>query len=493
MRLFAPQRRSNRLSEGSNASLVNPFCLDTRSLALFRILVAVVVIIDCAVRLSLVEVFLGSTGLPNPTDQTLFPDWLWSVHRLHGSSAYAAGLLMLQIGVAMLVLVGWRTQQVFIALTLLTLSLHNANPYILDGGDRSLMVMMTWACFLPLGQSWSLDAGRLPYATSSQINSVYSLASITFTLQICLIYWVTVSHKSVDHWLIQRDAVWYALNLDHFTTRFGAWAAKFQIFTALSSITTYAIQVLAPMALLLPIRIWQVRLGALAVLATMHLGFIPFLELGLFPWINLTGLVALIPGQLWSELPYFSHSEKGADQGIPPQHPPFRYPLVERIRRPLLILLITLALVTGISDRSRPGGLAPELEPIKALGIHQHWKMFSPLPNPIDFWFELVDNPNTPAATRRVLPGLEAFAEDGNPRRKGHRLHTQRWRKYIDNLNAHRAQASLVQSYLQHLCRQLPAGSDHQLERIEEPTDPLGGSPGKLRRISVARFHCSAP
>ena len=488
-----------------SSPLANPFRLDTRSLALFRILIAVVVIIDLGTRLSLVQVFLGSGGLPNPEDPTLFPAWLWSVHRLHGGSTTAITLLLLQMGVAAAVLVGWRSRQSFIALTLLTLSLHNANPYILDGGDRSLMVMMIWACFLPLGQHWSLDAHQGQAPAAPPTNGVYSLASITFTLQICLIYWVTVSHKSVDHWVIQRDAVWYALNLDHFATRFGAWAARFQPFTSFSSITAYAIQLLAPLALLWPTRIWQVRLGGLTVLATMHLGFIPFLELGLFPWISLTGLVALIPGEFWPLVtrlrPGWPTTQNTAQHPCFPPPKPTRYPLLERIHNPLLILLITLALITAVSDRSRPTGLAPDLEPIKALGIHQHWKMFAPLPQPVDYWFELEET-GSPAAgpsqgiKRFVVPGLEPFTGPGNPRRLGHRVHTQRWRKFIDNLSSHRDRENLALSYVCYLCLQTEPGEvpgrqqEWDLVRMEEPTLKPGELSKPSKSTVIVRFRC---
>ena len=365
------------------------------------------------------------------------------------------------------------------------------------------MVMMIWACFLPLGQHWSLDAHQGLAPAAPPPNGVYSLASITFTLQICLIYWVTVSHKSIDHWVIQRDAVWYALNPDHFATRFGAWAAQFEPFTSLSSITAYAIQVLAPFAMLWPSRIWQVRLGGLMALAVMHLGFIPFLELGLFPWISLTGLVALIPGEFWPLVarlrPGRSTTQIPSPQSCSPTPTPFHFS--KHIQTPLLILLITLALITAVSDRSRPTGLAPELTPIKALGIHQHWKMFAPLPQPVDFWFEVVevDSPSTgPSQGRRrfVVPGLEPFMGPGNPRRLGHRVHTQRWRKFIDNLSSHRDGKSLALSYVRHLCLQAEPGEVHGrqqdwiLERVEEQTGVVGHPAGHPIHLPIARFRC---
>jgi hypothetical protein len=179
-----------------------------------------------------------------------------------------------------------------------------------------------------------------------------------------------------------------------------------------------------------------------------------------------------------------------------------RYRLIERIQTPLLICLITLALITAVSDRSRSTGLTPTLEPIKVLGIHQSWKMFAPLPQPVDYWFEIVEmdssSPGSPAQQRRILvPGLEPFSGSGNPRRQGHRVHTQRWRKFIDNLNSHRDRGNLAQSYVRHLCLQVGDGDvpgRHQawrLDRMEEPSGGLGHHPKNLVRIPIAGFRCN--
>lgn len=302
-----------------------------------------------------------------------------------------------------------------------------------------------------------------------------------------------MSAKSIDHWLIQRDAVWFALNLDHLANRLGTAAARFTTFTSLGSVITYGIQVLAPLALILPTGRWQIRMAGLGALAVMHLGFIPFLELGLFPWINLSGLVALIPGEFWDALGIRQQPSDRRRAMVP------RHRLLETLRQPLLGLLISLALLTTITDR--PAGVAPGLEPIKALGIHQHWRMFAPLPNPVDVWFELVDvspaaagSPTTP--TRLVLPNLQPFNAAGNPRRQGLRLHTQRWRKFIDNLASHRLRPNLARSYVRHLCLQArrsawpPSGRTWRLDRVEEPTGPLGQPPLPLRRQAIGAFRC---
>lgn len=480
-------RRTSR----PRSRLTRALRLDSRSLALFRILIAVVVIVDCATRLTLVDAFMGSGGLPNPADPTLFPAWLWSLHRLHGSTGTAVALLMLQIGVTIPVLLGWRSREAFGALTLLTLSLHNGNPYILDGGDRCLMVMMIWACFLPLGRSWSLDAQQLTARQGAVASTtVTGLAAAVFILQIVAIYWITVSHKSVEHWLIQRDAVWYALNLDDFANRFGAWAAQFGLFTGLSSAATYAIQVVAPIGLLWPTRRWQIRMGAITLLAAMHLGFIPFLELGLFPWINLSGLVALIPGEFWDQQRPAAKSQPTPPATSGSHRRPYLW--LERFQQPFLWMLISLALVTACSDRFSTDGMARQLKPIKALGVHQQWRMFAPLPNPVERWMELVPVSDAVEPKRLIVPGLQSFDGSGNPRRHGHRLHTQRWRKFSDNLQHHIYRNELLTSYLQFVCRhQRDFSTEQQLDAVEEPTRPLGETqPPMQHRIPLRRFRC---
>ncbi len=122
------------------------------------------------------------------------------------------------------------------------------------------------------------------------------LGSLT---QIVLIYWMAASHKSLQGWLIEGSAVWFAFHLDSFTWPAASQLLAFPALLQLFSRGAYLIQWAAPLLLIWPGRSITPRLVGIGLLASMHLGFLPVLKLGLFPWVSLVCLLPLLPGQLW--------------------------------------------------------------------------------------------------------------------------------------------------------------------------------------------------
>jgi hypothetical protein len=117
---------------------------------------------------------------------------------------------------------------------------------------------------------------------------------------------MAASHKSLEGWLVEGSAVWLAFHIDIF-----AWPAARQLlaFPALLQLFSrgaYLIQWGAPLLLIWPSRSTIPRLVGLGVLG-MHLGFLPVLKLGLFPWVS---IVCLLP-----PLPRCRH-----DRGAPAAH-----------------------------------------------------------------------------------------------------------------------------------------------------------------------------
>jgi hypothetical protein len=107
-----------------------------------------------------------------------------------------------------------------------------------------------------------------------------------YIAQIVLIYWMAASHKSIQGWFLEGSAVWLA------------FPGLLQLFSP----GAYLIQWLAPLLLIWPSRSLSPRLLGVGLLLSMHLGFLPFLKLGLFPWVSIVCLLPLVPGQLWDRL-----------------------------------------------------------------------------------------------------------------------------------------------------------------------------------------------
>jgi hypothetical protein len=154
----------------------------------------------------------------------------WSLHWLVGSSHSAQFALLALMGLcALCVAVGYRTPISTMLLLVFTVSLHNSNPLIIDTGDRQLATALLWACLLPVGRVWSMDQLLRPAeATAAKPMPNHApgstWAQLGYIAQTVLLYWMAASHKSLQGWLIDGSAVWFAFNIDIFT-----WPAASQL------------------------------------------------------------------------------------------------------------------------------------------------------------------------------------------------------------------------------------------------------------------------
>jgi predicted DCC family thiol-disulfide oxidoreductase YuxK len=285
--------------------------LDPRSLALMRISLGLIAMVNAAVRLTAPEFLPAATGVMPRSAAGVHEPMAWSFHFISESLLVQQALLVLYGIVALCLLVGYRTRLSTLALWILTVSLEGSNGLINNTGDHQLALMLLWGCFLPLGERWSLDTLLSP-ATATAFASGQSspaehhrqpsirLAECGFIIQIAMLYWLAASHKDVIGWLVDADAVWYAFNIDFFAHPLATHAQKAPALLQLFSRSAYLIQWIAPMLVLLPLRSQLPRLLGSGLLIMMHIGFLPFLKLGLFPWISIASLLALLPSCIWS-------------------------------------------------------------------------------------------------------------------------------------------------------------------------------------------------
>ncbi len=232
-------------------------------------------------------------------------DAAWSLHWLVGSSHSAQLALLTVMGLCSLgVAVGYRTPLSTVLLLVFTVSLHNNNPLIINGGDRQLATALLWACLLPVGRVWSVDQLLRPAeATAAKPMPDHApgstWAQLGYIAQTVLLYWMAASHKFLQGWLIEGSAVWFAFHIDSFSWPAARQLLAFPALLQLFSRGAYLIQWAAPLLLIWPSRSIVPRLLGVGLLASMHLGFLPFLKLGQFPWVSLVCLLPLLPGQLW--------------------------------------------------------------------------------------------------------------------------------------------------------------------------------------------------
>jgi HTTM domain len=360
------------------------FGIDLRSLALLRISLGVILLVDLASRARLLTTNYTDAGA-HPRAVVLIyhsPGALPSLHLLFGSARAEIALFVVAAVAAALLAVGWRTRLATFVSWLLLDSLQARNLMVLDGGDHLLRFLLFWAIFLPLGAWGSLDArrrGPLPRTT------VCSPASAALLLQVAGMFFITGLLKTGPEWS-DGTAISYAIARKWWVLPFGEWLLAHPPLPQLLTPTVRAIEMLAPLLLFSPFATAPLRgVGILALLGLLAgLGF--GLWLNLFPFICGAGLLPFVPPLAWDWLARRFEPLRVRTGPAPPDR-------VRRVAAGLAhaVVLGLLALVVWINVRS----VSPELPwpPALArvatfLNLDQRWTMYAPSPRHIDASFE---------------------------------------------------------------------------------------------------------
>jgi len=372
--------------------------IDPRSLALLRVGLGVIVLLDVLQRTGDVRGLYADTGvLPIAAswNHLHYTAGHWSLHWLHGSWQWQ-GLLLLGEGVAALaMLVGYRSRLATVATWVLVASLNIRNPMVTTHGDALLQLCLFWSVFLPLGARFSLDAlrrGEKPAASGP----VFSAATVAIMLQLCLMYWVTAAQKTHPMWTETHWALYYALNADFYTTPFAKWLLGFPEFTRWLTFSTLWLEWLGPLLLFVPLYTDRIRLAVIAAFVGLHLGIALCLTIGFFSWICIVCWTVFLPGSFWDGLEKLVKRNVRGDSAITPRNLEivsagattglYAGKLANVVAALLLLYVIVWNLgelfprsLSWFHDRTRP--LA------NALRLEQNWNMFAPYPELDDGWF----------------------------------------------------------------------------------------------------------
>jgi len=285
------------------------FSIDLRTLALFRILLAVLILWDLVLRSSDLVAFYTDQGvLAREFYLALANPWHWSLHAASGAVWWQILLFCLAALIALALLMGYRTRLMAFLSFVLLASLINRNTLILTGGDQLLVVMSFWSLFLPIGARWSIDAALQPELQNNpnqhrfqpdKPQLYFSVATIAVILQVLYLYFFTALLKTGDAWISRFDAAFYAVSLDQFATPIAIWLRQFPPLFTVGTVYVLVVEFLAPLLVLLPFAWPRFRIVGLLLLASLHAGFLFMLHIGLFPLIDFMSLSLLIPSALW--------------------------------------------------------------------------------------------------------------------------------------------------------------------------------------------------
>lgn len=299
--------------------------IDARSLGLFRIAMALVLLGDLFRRWAVLRVFYSNEGVL-PNHNHLFnlrgKTQVWSfLHAFSspGENHFAFALILF---VYACFLLGWHTR-IFHALALLCLvSLGSRNILLENQGNYVAVALVFFTLFLPLGSRFSIDSLRASLAgreekTPSELNeakrpteaeidasrgpgfSPLSFAALAVTLQIAIVLVASASWHFPGPWR-SGEGLFYALHVERWVSDLGARLANAPpgLLKGLSYLL-FATELVVPVLVLVPVGRRVTRGISAGLLAFYGVSLGLFFSLGLYGFSLAAAALLLIPEESW--------------------------------------------------------------------------------------------------------------------------------------------------------------------------------------------------
>lgn len=277
--------------------------LDLRSLAAFRVLLAITVCVDLCCKGVDVGVFYSDIGVvPRADALSWFADLLYWPPALAFSSGSVIGQLLIfgmAVVAAICCAVGFRTQLAAGLTWFLLTSIQLRNPLITFGSDTLLRVLFFWGQFLPLGAVWSIDRIRRG-GGDHYPRSVTVAGTIGLMVQITLVFVIAGAVKMASPAWKAGQGIALALGYDQVVRPLGVMLRQWPELCTLLSFFVMATETCGAFCLLIPAA--AVRSLGIIGLALALIGFELTLRVGLFPIAGLICLVPFIPPLFWDRL-----------------------------------------------------------------------------------------------------------------------------------------------------------------------------------------------
>lgn len=280
------------------------FSADLRSLATFRIVLAILVLIDVASRMTdLSAHYAGDGVLPRAVlIENVLDNSKFSLNLANGEPAFQALLFGLTALAALGMLVGYRTRLMTAVVWVLLLSIQYRNPLVLTGGDTLLRILLFWSIFLPLGAHWSVDRA-LQAAPSRYSMRFLSVGTAGLFMQVAFVYWFTAILKwsRSPEWH-DGTALYYALSVDRFPTPIGTYLLQFPKLLMVLTIATLVLEAFGPFLLFFPFFTGPVRTMGVIAFMSLHFGIWMTMYIGLFPFVSALCMVCFLPTWFWDKV-----------------------------------------------------------------------------------------------------------------------------------------------------------------------------------------------
>ncbi|WP_255194198.1 HTTM domain-containing protein [Natronobeatus ordinarius] len=452
--------------------------IDTRSLALFRIVAGALIVADLLLRSRNFSYFYTEHGVvPRSVAMDATPDYAFSFYYLTTSTTLLAALFVLQGLIALQLIVGYRTRAAAVLSFLFVISLDHHNPFVLSYADTLFRLLLFWAIFLPLGERWSIDAVHRDAPPRPHVST---LASAFILSQMVVMYVVNGYHKSTSTLWTSGEATPLIMGLDDMTFLLAGILRQYPALLELGGLTWYYMLLFAWLLIFLQGR---ARLAFVAMFVIAHLSFALTVRIGAFPWVAITGLLPFLQRQFWDDATRLAHtagidtdrlaSRLAALERLAASFPAYRldserllavragvYTFVVTVIAVTVVVLVALSLVqfAGVAlDDDRDEEFEPdypeEIETVAAsLNIAQpDWSVFAPVPRTTDRYYVF------PAKTATgeqldVYNGGRPLTYDRPYDELQHQYGTYRERFYMNDVRRAGSSGDASRHLAEHLC-----------------------------------------
>ena len=271
--------------------------IDTRTLAVFRILAGLLIVADLLLRSRNFSFYYTNDGaVPQSLAQAMSSEGAISIYHYTTDPTVIAGLFVLQGLIALQLIVGYKTRIATILSFLLVVSLDHHNPLVLSYADTLFRLLLFWAIFLPLGERWSIDA---VHADRQPREGIASVASALILAQMVVMYVVNGYHKAQDELWTSGEATPLIMGLHDTTFFLAPYLREFQTLLQIGGLTWFYMLVFSWLLFVLRGRL---RMALVAMFVASHASFIVTVRIGAFPYVAIAGVMLFLQAQFWDDL-----------------------------------------------------------------------------------------------------------------------------------------------------------------------------------------------
>ena len=321
--------------------LADRFAIDTRSLALFRIALGLLVVADLIARSRNFSFYYTDDGVVTQAlAEQGTADNAVSVSYLTSEPELIAALFVLQGLIALAMVVGYRTRLATVLSFLFVISLDHHNPYVLSYADTLFRLLFLWAIFLPLGDRWSVDAlqaAEMGLERAGPRPVVASAATALAMGQMVFMYFLNGIHKSTSATWREGDAAPLVFGIDEMTFLLGDFMRNVPTLISAGGLLWFYLLLASLLLVLLRGRPRYLLVG---LFAGGHASFAVTVRIGAFAYVALAGLTLFLQPAFWRDAGRVVRAA-----GLGPER--VSRTMEDRVGRPLARVLPSFRLLPG--------------------------------------------------------------------------------------------------------------------------------------------------